>query len=484
VGEAMSQQTAHVEGERMTLRGLKWLGIVAPLVFLSILWVLLHSVVGLLHDFPGYLILLGLMAASIALFSFGLFTLIARLEERLVDQNRKLEQRNQELEALLAVGRAAASSLQLAEVLDEGLGSILEVTSAEAAEVWLNEGSELRLARQCGVEPAAFAERTTLRLGEGLPGIAAETGSSIVSRDLPADGRFVRQSVKAAGFTSFCALPMSQRNETVGVVGVAAHDAAAFSSAEELRLLEGVAERLGAAIANARLHARVLDGALIDERLRLARELHDGLAQVLGYVNTQTLALGTLLDGGHISAARGELEAMREVTLREYADVRESILGLHIPGADHTGLRSALDRYVAAFGGMAGIGADLEADAYADGRPLPPAAEIQLVRIVQEALSNVRKHAEATTATVRLTSATGTLRLEIEDDGRGFDAARRGGDGWPRFGMQTMRERAKAIGGSFAITSTPGRGTIVSVELPLDRIPAPQEEATHARAPR
>jgi nitrate/nitrite-specific signal transduction histidine kinase len=479
-----SQQTARVETEGMTLRGLKWLGIVAPLAFLSILWMLLHTIVGVLHDFPGYLILLVLMAASIALFSFGVFRLIDRLERRLVEQNRQLEQRNRELETLLAVGRAASSSLQLADVLDEGLESILEVTTAKAAEVWLSEGGELRLARQSGAEPAAFAERTTLRLGEGLPGIAAETGSPVVSRDLPADGRFVRRRVKEAGFTAFSALPMSQQDEIVGVLGVAARDDTAFSSAEELRLLEGIAERLGAAIANARLHTRVLDAALIDERVLLARELHDGLAQVLGYLNTQTLALGTLLDTGRISAARDELEAMREVTLREYADVRESILGLHVPGRDHVGLRSALERYVSAFSSMAGIGADLDGDAYADGRPLPPAAEIQLVRIVQEALSNVRKHAKATTATVRLTSAADTLRLEIEDDGRGFDPARVDGNGWPRFGMQTMRERAKAMGASFAITTTPGRGTTVSVELPLDRTPVPQEEATHARAAR
>jgi signal transduction histidine kinase len=464
----------------MTLRGLKWLGIVAPLAFLSVLWVLLHTIVETLHDFPGYLVLLLSMATSIVLFSFGLFTLITRLERRLMAQNQQLERRNEELEALVAVGRAASASLELTDVLDEGLRAILEVTSGELADVWLHEGGELTLARQRGAGPAAFAEGTTLRLGEGLPGIAADAGAPVVLHDVPAAGRFECERAEGAELMSFCALPMSQQRETLGVLRVAARDRTAFAGAGELRLLEGMAERLGAAIANARLHARVLDGAVVDERVRLARELHDGLAQVLGYVNAKTLTLATLLGSGKVAAAREEVEAMREVTLREYEDVREAILGLQVRGTGGVRLGSALERYLADFSRMTGLTAHLDADAGAESVALPPAAEIQLVRIVQEALSNVRKHADATTASVRLTSVGGALKVVIEDDGRGFDPARANGDGWPRFGMQTMRERATALGGSFAISSRPGGGTRVSVEVAAERAPTAHDEAIYA----
>jgi signal transduction histidine kinase len=453
--------------DRITLSRLKWIGIAVPLAFLSGLWLLLHSAFESLHDFPGLVLLLLAMAGTIALFSSGVFTVISRLEQRTVDQNRELERRNEELEALLAVGRAASSSLELAEVLDAALEAILDVTSAEAAEVWLcEEGGELVLARQWGLEPAAFRERTRFGRGEGFPGLAAEQGSPIVAHDLPADRRFLRQEVKARGFMSYCAIPMKQRHETVGVLGVAARSAHALSRRAELRLLEATGERVGAAIANARLHARVLDGAVLEERVRLARELHDGLAQVLGYINTQTLAVAALLEAGQTTDCRQELCAMREATLRVYGDVREAILELHVPASSSVGLVPALRRYLEDFSRMAGVAVRLDADEEAGGGALPASVEIQLVRIVQEALSNVRKHAAATTATVRVRPAESTLRLEIEDDGVGFEPGVTAPSGWPRFGLQTMRERAQAVGGSFRLASAPGEGTRISVEIP------------------
>ena len=116
---------------------------------------------------------------------------------------------------------------------------------------------------------------------------------------------------------------------------------------------------------------------------------------------------------------------------------------------------------------MAGVTLRLEGGEGLDGLDLSPAVEIQLVRIVQEALSNVRKHASAASATVRIMTEGGALALEVIDDGQGFDPLSSEPSGWPRFGLQTMRERAQAIGGSFELDSRPGEGTRVTVRLPL-----------------
>lgn len=454
----------------MTLRHLKWLAIVAPLAFLAALYVLIHTVLHSIHDFPGNLILLAWAAAGVALFSFSVFAAIGRLERHVWEQNRALEQRNRELEALLAVGRAASASLVLPEVLAKAVETILEVTSAEAAEVWLRdeeEEDELVLAFHGGAEPEAFAQRTRLRLGEGLPGLVAERGEPIAVHDLLGDERFVRPQVKTAGFHTYCALPLRHRGGTVGVLGVAAKDPAKLCAPEELRLLEGIAERLASAVENARLHRRVLDGAVLEERVRIARELHDGLAQVLGYINTQTLAVRRLVDSRRWEEAGRQLVAMESAARRVYTDVREAILGLRSATEGDGGLVPSLRRYLEDYSRMAGVQAELMVEGPVEEAQLPPSTEIQLARIVQEALSNVRKHARAERATVRLALRDDHLLVEVADDGRGFDPDASAPTGWPRFGLQTMRERASAVGGRFEIASAPGRGTTVSVEVPL-----------------
>jgi len=455
----------------MTLGRLKWLAIVAPIGFLAAMWALLHSLLFDLHEFPGLLVVLVTAVLGIALFAFGVFEMVNRLERRIMEQNEELEQRTQELEAVLTVGREASSSLEPGELLDAAMDAILEVTRSDAAEVWLRSApGELVLARHRGADEEAFAERTRLRDDEGLPGLAAARGTPIVVHDLPNDRRFVRPRVTELGFQTYCALPLRHRDETVGVLGVASRDPEKLCSERELRLLEGIGEAVAMAIANARLHERVLDGAVLEERIRIARELHDGLAQVLGYINAQTLAVKRLLATGRIDDARGELDAMESAARTTYRDVREAILGLR-SSLPRQGLVPALRHYLDEYGSMAGaeISLDLVGEGELEGLELPPAVEIQLLRIVQEALANVRKHARAEHATVRLGLDDGALALEVADDGQGFDPGLEARTGWPRFGLQTMRERAQAVGGRFDVVSAPGRGTRVTVTLPVVR---------------
>lgn len=439
---------------------LKWLTIIAPLAFLALLQWLLHSVVEGLHDFPWFLLLFVWVASGIAVFSFGIFRIIGALE-------RKVFEHNQELEALLAVGRAATSSLYLSEVLEKALDAILRVTSAEAAEVWLATGDgDLELERHRGLAPEAFLERTRFRRGEGLPGVAAESGAPLLVHDLASDPRFLRQGVTRLGFQSFCALPLRHRGETVGVLAVAARDPEALRAEAELRLLEGIGERLAIAIENSRLHERVLDRAVLEERERIARELHDGLAQVLGYINTQTLAIKKLLASGRSEEAEQQLHAMEDAARQVYGDVREAILGLRTSLASADGLVPSVRRYLESYGEMTRIATRLDVNDQAEALRLPARTEIQIMRIVQEALSNVRKHAQASRVTVCFTATEDGLTVEVADDGQGF-VQQPDTPGWPHFGLETMRERTAAIGGRFEVVSRPGLGTRVIVNVPL-----------------
>lgn len=444
----------------MTLGRLKWLAIVLPVAFLTLLWVLLHTVFGTLHRFPEVFVLLGLTSVGVAAFAFAVFEVVTRLEAQIVLQN-------QELAALLAVGRAS-SSLELGELLDAAMDAILDVSHADAAEIWLlDDGGELTLARHRGVAQDAFSERTRLPIGEGLPGVTAAERRLVTVHDLPDDGRFVRERIKQLGFQTYCGLPLEHRDELLGVLGVASTDPKTLCSARELRLLEAIGERVATSIANARLHERVLDGAIVDERMRIARELHDGLAQVLGYINTQTLAVKKLLTTGRPREAAEALDAMEAAAREVYGDVREEILGLRL-SLSRQGLVPALREYLLSYARMTDAELRLEAEADAERAELPRPVEIQLLRIVQEALSNARKHAGAGAVTVRIGIGDRELVLEVSDDGRGFDPGANAPTGWPRLGLQTMRERAEAIGGSFELVAWPSQGTRLCVRVPIE----------------
>jgi signal transduction histidine kinase len=233
--------------------------------------------------------------------------------------------------------------------------------------------------------------------------------------------------------------------------------------------------------------AKVQSLAILEERERIAREMHDGLGQVLGYVNTKALAVARLLEVGKVEEARTQVTQLEAAAKEVYADVREAILGLHTTLNPERDFRSALREYIVGFQQQSGVQVGLDVSTWPDPSPLPLAAEIQLVRIVQEALANVRKHAHARHAIVQLTSQSGAVQLSITDDGRGFDPARLDRDGWPRFGLQTMRERAEGIGGAFAIDSHNEAGTRVLISVPARGTPvgtsAEVSYAANARTP-
>jgi nitrate/nitrite-specific signal transduction histidine kinase len=206
--------------------------------------------------------------------------------------------------------------------------------------------------------------------------------------------------------------------------------------------------------------------AVLEERERIAGEMHDGLGQVLGYVIMKSLAVAELMDGGHIAEARSQIDQLEAAAREAYADVRENILALRTTLAPGRSLLAALREYAAGFERQSGIAVELIAPREDEAGWMEPTAEVQLLRIVQEALTNVRKHAEARRVTVRLGVASDRVHLEVVDDGRGFDTVRAAGTGSPHYGLQIMRERAEGVGGMYVVGLDAGGGTRVAVTLP------------------
>ena len=220
--------------------------------------------------------------------------------------------------------------------------------------------------------------------------------------------------------------------------------------------------------------------AALQERERLARELHDGLGQVLGYLNVQAQAIRAQISQGQATQAVAALERLAAVAQEAHADVRAFIHDTRPAIGVEGGFVAALREYLQRFCRHHGLAMQLGgAEALGDGA-LEPAAEVQLLRIVQEALSNVRKHAAAERVRVVLSASDGEVQVEIEDDGCGFDPQAQRPSGC--FGLQIMDERAREAGGSLRVFSAPGRGTRISVRLPRRRGAAQPEDGMWTRA--
>jgi signal transduction histidine kinase len=202
--------------------------------------------------------------------------------------------------------------------------------------------------------------------------------------------------------------------------------------------------------------------AISHERERIARELHDGLSQLLGYVNTKAMAVRLLWRGGRGEAASQQLGQLEEAARELSIDVRQSILGLKLASRGEGEFLSALETLVEQTSRLSGFPIQLRAPGLS-GLSLSSETEIHLLRIVQEALTNVRRHAQATRADVHVVQENGSLRLEIEDDGQGFSPPEAAPGGEAHYGLQMMRERAEEIGADLSIDSRRGGGTRVQL---------------------
>lgn len=227
-------------------------------------------------------------------------------------------------------------------------------------------------------------------------------------------------------------------------------------------LFASISDALTMSIANRRLSAQAARLAVLEERDRIARELHDGLAQTLAAITWQSERARASLADGNAGAVRVAVDRIEEASGTAYADVREAIVGLRI--GDASDFISALHQTVERFSDVTGIPVAVQAT-----MPAPrigAMTELQLLRIVQECLTNVRKHAGATTVTVQMaTDATDALLLSVTDNGVGFDA-----DHLPRgdrqhFGLIIMRERIESLGGRLHVETALGKGTTVRVTV-------------------
>jgi signal transduction histidine kinase len=373
---------------------------------------------------------------------------------------------NDDLNALLSVGKTVTASTNQEDIFSQSLEAILEVHFVDAVELWLPDGDHLAMNCHRGDAREAFLGRVRLDFGEDFVGLAARDGDPLITHTLDSDPRLTRRNMAAAGFRTYAAIPLGVQDELLGVLTMAAYSEEALEEPSEVQLLNAIGEWISIAIRNYNLYQQVQDQAIVEERERIAREMHDSLGQVLGYISAQTLAVKKFALDGNTGQAVAELEQMHHSATDLYADVREGILSLRTSTREAGGLIPALRKYIRRYQEMCGIETRMDVDLGAEGSPLLSSTEIQLLRVVQEALSNVRKHAQAGQVVVHIGQTNGRLDVEVRDDGTGFDPENLTASGWPRFGLRTMRERAESVGGTFQLDAPPGGGTRIAVSVP------------------
>jgi PAS domain S-box-containing protein len=200
------------------------------------------------------------------------------------------------------------------------------------------------------------------------------------------------------------------------------------------------------------------------ERNRLAQELHDTVAQALGYLNLKIGMTHTLLAENKVDTAKASLQELKGVISETYTDVREEIFYLRAKALSELSFMELLERYIDKYHRFYNLDIQLLREAEPTSFQFSPEVTAQLIRIIQEALINVRKHARVNTATIRLGQENGAIRISIEDEGQGFDPAQ-SPENRSSFGLLIMRERVESVGGSLEIESVPGRGTRVMLRF-------------------
>jgi two-component system nitrate/nitrite sensor histidine kinase NarX len=390
------------------------------------------------------------------------------LERKVAEKTAELEEKNERLESLYDVTALVAKSSSLDELAQGFAKRITRIARADGVAVrWSDQASQryLLLAAQglpkSMVEAELCIDRGDCHCGAG-PSVENLRVIPIISRDTPHLPHCER-----AGFETVVNIPVRLHERLMGEVDLFYHAKVSLAPAER-SLLEALGSHLASGMENLRLTSFEKEAAVSQERHLLARELHDSIAQSLAFLKIQVQLMRDALHSGNAAEIKQVLEEIDTGVRESYGDVRELLL--HFRTRTNTeDIEPALATTLRKFEHQSGMKASLHMQG--QGMPLSPDLQIQALHIVQEALSNVRKHARASQVWLDVQQQP-SWRFEVRDDGVGFFAENDELDE-THVGLRIMTERAQRIGAQLDVISTPGHGSSIILTLPLPAHPMP-----------
>lgn len=380
----------------------------------------------------------------------------------------RVSQRTQELDTISEIALILSRAGDLETVLKEALVKIVEIANADGGFVQIHENEDkTRMISHFGLPHTVVNCFQTIEKESPPAPIedsvdVREVHAEVCRTLYPVHECLAAESCQAnqEDYRRASSITLRSRSRAVGRLVLFSKIPESFSP-ELMQLLESIGNQLGIAIENASYHQQIEQIAMLEERTRISRELHDSLAQTLGWLSIKTEMLEDDLMQGETEQAKDEIAEIRSVVRDASYDVRESIDGLRTHPTGNFALSATA--WVTEFRQRSGLEATFHTEDV-EGQ-LPPIVESELLRILQEALANIRKHAEAQKVQINLSIQKDFVTLQIEDDGKGFRY-------FPslrsrHFGLSIMRERAERLGGSFEVKSAPGKGTTILARLPI-----------------
>ena len=400
------------------------------------------------------------------------------------DKARELELETDEahryLSALNAVASVVSQSLDLDTVLSSALDKTLEIMKGEIGGILLlDEERQMLCYRVHRGLSDRYVGEMCISLGEGIAGKVARTGEAILVEDISMDPRAAHPDlITTEGLRAFASVPLRSKEKVLGVINIASHETHKFSP-EDIQLLESIAAQIAIAIENAKLHQEVqhkeeVRGELLreifsiqeEERRRIARELHDETSQSLASLAASLEAALRVLPAS-ADKVKARLRKAQALSISVLDEINKLIYELRPTLLDDLGLVAAT-RWLAD-NHLGGAGVTVDFKSVGRERRLPPQVETALFRVIQEAISNIARHAHAKNASIRLHFKRSVVSVNVRDDGSGFDVKEAvGSKDRPRgLGLVGMKERVGLVNGTLNIRSYPGGGgTEIDIEIP------------------
>ena len=399
-----------------------------------------------------------------AILAGGNYLILNKLLKKYIEQQAKLKQ----VQSLYKLGMELGSFKDAGNNLEVAVKQIRDLLKVDFASLALYnpKKNEIRWRFVAGNKTDKH-KLIRLRKGEGIEGLCIEKKTAVHVEEYPAKIPITNADsipiMKVEKLVSGVAVPVTYEEHVYGAIFVAHRKHYNYTN-DEIFVLYGIANQLGVLLEHSRLYHEIESLATVAERERLAREIHDGVAQTIGYVQLQLRKLSKMVHEHTNNEAKAIMDDISEAVERSYNEVRESIHGLKDKELFSKGFAHWLEAHAKSFESQFDIAVEVE---FLDHtvNDLSEIAKIQLGRIIQEALTNTRKHAQATRVKISVGREEDHWIIEISDNGVGFDC---NGSPEGHYGLSIMEERAGSVSGTVTILSQKGSGTKVIVKIPYE----------------